>query len=262
LTTDRRARAHELLDLLLDPTSSETPASVEAVDYDAMTDEELLKSQVGTRVREILFRQLEVQGKEFYANARLKGSGSTMVAGVTMARDWIYPEDIWAYGFRDAAEWDPEPYQPTAEDHAELMRRIAARDYQVERDQVEQMAMEIAEANGWCKEEVIAEAKAEAEASQWGIVQLSRRTQNPLRRATIHKAPCAALAKAVKGGATKERTLDGLWQIVRMGYYADGPEPPNNLTTIYTLCSSCGADTALQQALGEEFTAWTKGERR
>jgi hypothetical protein len=294
LTIDRTAihtRVAELIDLLLDAAAQTSPATeqstgtapnmeesaeaakrffapytgAEAVDYDAMTDEELLKSDVGTRVREILFRQLDVQGKEFYANARLKGSGSTMLAGITLARDWIFPEDTWAYGFRDAAEWEPTPYEPTDKDRAELMRRIAARDYKVEREDVEALAMQIAEENGWCAEEDAAEEaarQAEApEAKEWGIVQLSHRTQNPLRRATIHKAPCAALAKAVKDKKAKERTLDDLWQSVRRGYYADGPEPPTDLTTVYTLCSSCGANKALQQALGEEFVAWTKGER-
>ncbi|MEU9405560.1 hypothetical protein AB0E08_07635 [Streptomyces sp. NPDC048281] len=155
MTTDdrtRHARAHELLDLLLSTVDRDN-ASAEVVDYDAMADEELLKSDVGTRVREILFHQLKVQGQDFYDNARLKGTGSAMLAGIGVARDWIYPEDIWACGFRDAAEWDLGPYKPTEEDRAELMRRIAAKDYKVDRDQVEQMAMDIAEANGWGAEE-------------------------------------------------------------------------------------------------------------
>jgi hypothetical protein len=280
------ARVTELVDLLLDAATQTSPAAeqstgtapnmeesaeaakrffapytgAENVDYDAMTDEEVLRSAVGTRVREILFYQLDKQGKEFYANARLKGSGSTMLAGITLARDWVYPEDIWAYGFRDAAEWEPGPYEPTDEDRAELMRRIAARDYKVERDQVEQMAMEIAEENGWGAEETPEPAEG-AGPQEWGIVQLSHRTQSPLRRATVHKAPCAALAKAVKAGTTRERTLGELWNVVIAGFYADGPEPGTNLTTVYTLCVQCGADQALQQVKGDDLEAWKNGTR-
>jgi hypothetical protein len=143
-TNDRRARAHELVDLLLGDTTGETPASAEAIDYSAMTDEELLRSDVGTRVRKILFDRLAQQAEEFYADARLKGSAATMLGGINLARDWVYPEDVWEYGFREAAQWDV-PYHATDADREELMRRIAARNYKVTREQVERMAMDIAE---------------------------------------------------------------------------------------------------------------------
>jgi hypothetical protein len=251
---ERRARIRELVDLFLDAEADVALAS----DYGAMTDEELLKSDVGTRVREILFHQLDKQGKEFYANARLKGSGSAMLAGIALARDWVYPEPMWD-GFRDAAEWD-EPYTPTAKDREELQRRIEARGGVDDHAQAEQIAMKIADENGLGAEETPKPAE-DAEPKEWGIVQLSHRTQSPLRRATVHKAPCAALAKAVKAGTTRERTLGELWNVVIAGFYADGPEPGTNLTTVYTLCVQCGADQALQQAKGDDLEAWKNGTR-
>jgi len=266
----RRARAHELLDLLL---GSETDEPRPASSYDDLTDEELLKSDVGTRVREILFRQLEEQAQEFYANARLKGSGSTMLAGITLARDWVYPEDIWAYGFRDSEEWD-EPYTPTEEDRAELMRRIAALGYKVDRDQVERIAMAIADEKTTSAREALAvdeampvgppwtgdeEPPANDEPLEWAVAQLARKGNRPLRRATVHKIPC-------RGAGAKIATVPALplstvWDKLVRGYYADGPQPPTDLTTVYTLCSTCGADKALQEAKGGDLDAWKAGER-
>lgn len=261
MPTDRRARAHELIDLLLGAIPDEAPSTT----YDDLSDEELLNSPIGTRVREILFHRLEAQGKEFYANARLKGSGSTMLAGITLARDWVFPEDTWAYGFRDASEWEPKPYEPTVEDFAELLRRIAARDYKVERDQVEALAMQIAEENGWCADEVAAEEAPEpvetAEPEDWGVVVLARKSQSPLRRAKVHKASCSAMAKVLRGNPTAKRTLSSLWDSMVRGHYADGPEPINDLTTLYTLCTHCGADKALQEAKGDDLEAWKNGAR-
>ncbi|QDN94984.1 hypothetical protein FNV58_01230 (plasmid) [Streptomyces sp. RLB1-9] len=288
MPTDRttiHARVTELVDMLLDAATQTSPAAeqstdtapnmeesaeaakrffaprtgTENVDYDAMTDEELLKSDVGTRVREILYRQLHTRGKEEYDKSQRRSAGAGIYGGVTRAADWVYPEDTWD-GFRDAETWDP-PYEPTDKARAELMERIAANDYKVERFQVEKWANDIAEANGWGEDEEAAQQDEAAEPQEWGIVQLSRRTQSPLRRATVHKAPCAALAKAVKAGTTRERTLGELWNVVIAGFYADGPEPGTDLTTVYTLCVQCRADQALQQAKGDDLKAWKNGAR-
>jgi hypothetical protein len=136
-TTTRHTRAHELLDLLLGADTA--PVS----DLDAMTDEELLRSPIGTRVREILFRQLAVQGKEFYDKAQRKGSGAGAYGGVLLARDWVYPE-YNQDGFRDASEWD-EPYTPTDADQAELLRRIQERGGVQHHEEAERIAMDIAD---------------------------------------------------------------------------------------------------------------------
>lgn len=253
----------DLADILAEEPETEVKPEPEpaAADHHAMTDEELLRSDLGTRVREILFRRLEEQAQEFYANARLKGSGSTMVAGITLARDWVYPEDVWAYGFRDSEEWD-EPFTPTEEDRAELMRRIAALDYKVDRDQVERMAMAIADEKAASRGETPkAEEQPEPapEPLEWAVVQRAHRTSRPLRRATVHKIPCRGAGAKI--ATVPALTLSDVWGKIARGYYADGPQPPTDLTTLFTLCSTCGADKALQEAKGDDLDAWKAGER-
>lgn len=103
------------------------------------------------------------------------------------------------------------------------------------------------------------EAAPEPEPEEWAVVQLAKRTQNPLRRATVHKVSCRGVTS--KSDTVRKRSLSNLWSVMARGYYADGPEPPTDLTTLYTLCSSCGADKALQEAKGDDLDAWKRGER-
>lgn len=110
---------------------------------DDMTDDELLASPVGTRVREILYGRLGEYAQASYSRSNRGTSAVTILGGIERARDFVYPEHAWD-GFREVHSWDV-PFEPTPEDQAELLRRIKERGGVQDHAQAERIAMAIAD---------------------------------------------------------------------------------------------------------------------
>ncbi|MFD8648665.1 hypothetical protein [Streptomyces mirabilis] len=137
------ARAHFSAAKAIAAVQGVVVAQPKDTDVAALPDEELLNSPVGTRIRGILHDLLEKHAEEYYARSNHGATASAIMGGITKARDFVYPEAAWD-GFRDAGEWD-EPYTPTVEDRAELLRRIKERKGVSDQTEAERLAMAIAD---------------------------------------------------------------------------------------------------------------------
>ncbi|MDQ1041547.1 hypothetical protein QFZ75_008049 [Streptomyces sp. V3I8] len=114
-----------------------------ATEHEDLSDEELLASAVGTRMRKILYDRMHEYSEERYQRSTKTGTASAIMGGIELARNFVYPE-VNEDGFRNAAEWD-EPYTPTEADRAELRRRIKEHGGIPDHGTAETMAMEIAD---------------------------------------------------------------------------------------------------------------------